>query len=49
MFTLYSEDFITPCSTPQELLEQAEKASKLMEMMSNQKDTQALKEHIYEK
>ncbi|KFM78294.1 Vacuolar protein sorting-associated protein 13D, partial [Stegodyphus mimosarum] len=43
------EDFITPCSTPQELLEQTEKANKLMEMISSPNDPHAIKEHIYEK
>ncbi|CAL1290806.1 unnamed protein product [Larinioides sclopetarius] len=43
------EDFITPCSTPQELIERAKKANELMEMMSSQKDALILKEHIYEK
>ncbi|GFQ85231.1 vacuolar protein sorting-associated protein 13D [Trichonephila clavata] len=43
------ENFITPCSTPQELIERAKRANELMEMMSSQKDAQILKEHIYEK
>lgn len=43
------EDFITPCSTPQELLEWTEHHNKLMEMITNRNDPQQLKEHIYEK
>ncbi|XP_054721064.1 intermembrane lipid transfer protein VPS13D-like [Uloborus diversus] len=43
------EDFITPCSTPQELLEQIEQNNKLMEMISKPNDPQILKEHIYER
>lgn len=50
LLPLLLEDFITPCSTPQELVEWTEHHNKLMEMITtNRNDPQQLKEHIYEK